>query len=661
LQQAQNQVQAAQSLLASNKEACVSAYDDVDWESAVEEDEVEEAEEDEEEAEHDASRNEGEELALDIVEFIDDEEDKEVDVASSSNTITITVHHDPVATFSTTADPPDEMMSQDENKHKNEAMDIASNEQEERSVDAVEEQNIGLSEIGFSVAKDTDETQAESNTSPLLLTVLQEQKTSIMPSLADVAEPETVPYPLQASSMQASLRTAATATRTDVVDLTAASTSYEPSSSMHHQQQPKLAKESPALTQEHFQQMLENEQVEEQELRKKRNAAMRDAEQLTEEMKDDVMALLRAFDLPFIVAPFEAEAQCAVLEELGLVDGVVTEDSDAFLFGAQTVFKNIFNDKKFVEMYTADDAKRELGLERKDFVALAYFLGSDYTDGITGVGIVNAMEIIQAFPMRSESGPIDGLKKFRKWLDGYDFKHTISEVANKLKRKTKSATKTRLKKGKKSKRSKVGDLDDDETSTTSSSLEDEEKSEGGGGEDDSGEEEFDGEEVVDKKLRDFQKKHKTGRQKWSVPPIFPDEKVSEAYMMPQANRDTTPFDFTVPKLFKVRAFCKDMLGWTEAEMDVKIDPLIHKYAEKNKQTRIDSHFFTYQDQSRVAHIGSTRLTAAVEQITGKQTDLSLFGGGGKKKRKSKSKDDPPPVEISSSSSSASNKKMKKHS
>jgi DNA excision repair protein ERCC-5 len=45
------------------------------------------------------------------------------------------------------------------------------------------------------------------------------------------------------------------------------------------------------------------------------------------------------FGLPYIIAPQEAEAQCAWLDCAGLVDGVVTDDNDVFLFGAQRVYR----------------------------------------------------------------------------------------------------------------------------------------------------------------------------------------------------------------------------------------------------------------------------------------------------------------------------------
>lgn len=65
----------------------------------------------------------------------------------------------------------------------------------------------------------------------------------------------------------------------------------------------------------------------------------------------NLQELLQMFGLPYIIAPMEAEAQCAYMELANLVDGVVTDDSDVFLFGAKSVFKNIFDDRKYVETY----------------------------------------------------------------------------------------------------------------------------------------------------------------------------------------------------------------------------------------------------------------------------------------------------------------------
>ncbi len=119
--------------------------------------------------------------------------------------------------------------------------------------------------------------------------------------------------------------------------------------------------------------------------------------------------MLRLFGIPYITAPLEAEAQCAELVMLGLVDGIITDDSDVFLFGGERVFKNMFNQSKTVECFLTTDLTRELGLDRGTLVRLAYLLGSDYVDGLSGVGPVVAMELLKEFPGD------DGLHKFRDW------------------------------------------------------------------------------------------------------------------------------------------------------------------------------------------------------------------------------------------------------
>ncbi|KAK3362202.1 5'-3' exonuclease [Lasiosphaeria hispida] len=105
----------------------------------------------------------------------------------------------------------------------------------------------------------------------------------------------------------------------------------------------------------------------------------------------------------------EAEAQCAELVRLNLVDGIVTDDSDTFLFGGTRVYKNMFNSNKFVECYLAKDLESEMSLSRDQLISLAQLLGSDYTEGIPGVGPVTALEVLSEFTGK------DGLEGFKEW------------------------------------------------------------------------------------------------------------------------------------------------------------------------------------------------------------------------------------------------------
>lgn len=146
-------------------------------------------------------------------------------------------------------------------------------------------------------------------------------------------------------------------------------------------------------------------------LRTQQKKDRRDADEVTQVMITECQALLRLFGIPYITAPMEAEAQCAELVKLGIVDGIVTDDSDTFLFGGTRVYKNMFNSNKFVECYVGADLEKELSLSQDELISLALLLGSDYTEGIPGVGPVTAIEILSEFPGKT------GLNDFRAWWD----------------------------------------------------------------------------------------------------------------------------------------------------------------------------------------------------------------------------------------------------
>ncbi|KAF2202595.1 PIN domain-like protein [Delitschia confertaspora ATCC 74209] len=141
-------------------------------------------------------------------------------------------------------------------------------------------------------------------------------------------------------------------------------------------------------------------------LRAQQKKDRRDADEVTQTMISECQHLLTLFGLPYITAPMEAEAQCAQLVNLGLVDGIVTDDSDTFLFGGTRVYKNMFNAAKFVECYLSSDLNTEFSLTREKLIAIAQLLGSDYTTGIPGIGPVTALEILSEF---------GDLNEFKDW------------------------------------------------------------------------------------------------------------------------------------------------------------------------------------------------------------------------------------------------------
>ncbi|KAL4025289.1 hypothetical protein IC575_013670 [Cucumis melo] len=113
-------------------------------------------------------------------------------------------------------------------------------------------------------------------------------------------------------------------------------------------------------------------------------------------MIKEAQALGLALGIPCLDAVEEAEAQCALLNSELLCDGCFTSDSDAFLFGARTVYRDICLDSGHVVCYELDDIKTRLGFGRNSMITFALLLGSDYSQGVYGMGRESACQLVKA-------------------------------------------------------------------------------------------------------------------------------------------------------------------------------------------------------------------------------------------------------------------------
>ncbi|KAL6143321.1 hypothetical protein ACLB2K_054016 [Fragaria x ananassa] len=314
----------------------------------------------------------------------------------------------------------------------------------------------------------------------------------------------------------------------------------------------------------------------------------RNVESVSSEMYTECQELLQMFGIPYIIAPMEAEAQCACLELANLVDGVVTDDSDVFLFGARSVYKNIFDDRKYVETYFMKDIESELGLTREKLIRMALLLGSDYTEGVSGIGIVNAIEVVNAFPEE------DGLHTFRNWIESPD-----PTILGKLD--TESASSTR-KRGS----SKLGKND----MNTKSSMDEVSPLEKSNCQD---QEHKQSDDLTEDVKKIFMDKHRKVSKNWHIPLSFPSEAVTSAYTCPQVDKSTEPFTWGKPDHLVLRRLCWEKFGWVSQKSDELLVPVLKEYNKRETQLRLEA-FYTFNE--RFAKIRSKRIKKAVKGITG---------------------------------------------
>ncbi|KAK4172824.1 PIN domain-like protein [Triangularia setosa] len=120
---------------------------------------------------------------------------------------------------------------------------------------------------------------------------------------------------------------------------------------------------------------------------------------VTPEMARHLIEELKKAGVPYIVAPYEADAQLVYLEREGIISGIVSEDSDMLVFGAKRLLTKMDQHGQCVEIQRKDFCLvREISLTGwtdTEFRHMAILSGCDYLDAVNNVGLKTAYRLIR--------------------------------------------------------------------------------------------------------------------------------------------------------------------------------------------------------------------------------------------------------------------------
>ncbi len=135
---------------------------------------------------------------------------------------------------------------------------------------------------------------------------------------------------------------------------------------------------------------------------------------------DDFELTRKLFDIlkvPYHLSPMEAETMCSDLCKRGLVDCVMSEDTDVLAYGAPCFLTklDVFNDT--VVAIEFEEVIKELKFTRSQFLDLSIMLGCDYNKSVKKIGPETSYKLI------SQYKNIETLIKLKPELDFSVLKH----------------------------------------------------------------------------------------------------------------------------------------------------------------------------------------------------------------------------------------------
>ncbi len=128
---------------------------------------------------------------------------------------------------------------------------------------------------------------------------------------------------------------------------------------------------------------------------------------LTNEMVDQSKRLLGLLGIPWVQAPGEGEAQASAMARTGVAYAAASQDFDSLLFGSPRLVKNlaITGRRKLPRKEVYVDVQPEeisleatlanLGITREQLVDMGLLIGTDFNEGVKGIGPKKALALIK--------------------------------------------------------------------------------------------------------------------------------------------------------------------------------------------------------------------------------------------------------------------------
>ena len=118
--------------------------------------------------------------------------------------------------------------------------------------------------------------------------------------------------------------------------------------------------------------------------------------------------LFTILNIPFYDAPLEAETMCSDLCKRGLVDGVLSEDTDVLAYASPIFLTKIDTTLDTCIRIKYDEILEKLDITQDQFLDLCIMFGCDYNKNIPKVGIETSFKYIKQY------GSIDEIEKNTK-------------------------------------------------------------------------------------------------------------------------------------------------------------------------------------------------------------------------------------------------------